>query len=907
MDEIVWLVLVVLTFPVMIIVAFVMALKHSGRLKALEARVAQLELEMLSAGVPRPAPPASAPEQAPPLAPDAGARPAPTAADIAPPAAGAPSPVPPPISVPAPSAPPPRGAIPPAPPASAGLKERMAGFEEKVGARWAVWVGGIALALGGVFLVRYAVEQDLIGPAARVGLGLLLAALLLAAGEWLRRVDRKDGFAGVPAAHVPSVLTAAGTMTAFGSIFAAYELYHLIPPGLAFVLLALTGIATMLAALLHGPALAALGFAGAALTPFLVTTEEPNAMGVALLITVVGASALGVARLKTWRFLALLAIAGMVAWAAFLLIFEVPQAVMASGLMALALLALTAALLVPGHLWGPQGGGGPDLVSTLGATGALGMALGAVLAGEIASGPLSIFLLVAAGTLALAWRAPPVTFATVALALFAPVILNQWIFPPEAGSALAPAGPMAGVVPEPQRLSLGHFLAFGFGLGGLQLVLGFFGARRPGKGLFSLAWAAAGSLGAILMLVAAYDRLTDLERSLPFAALALGLALLLSFAAERSSQVRPGGAAAAAFATGGVVSLALALAFALEKGWLTVGLALAALAVAWVSTVRPLYGLRQLSAGLGLIVLAHVGWDPTIAGRDLGTTPIFNWLLWGYGVPALAFAASARLLARTADDWSRRVHEGLALLFAVLLAAFEVRHLAHGGQVYAVGSSLFETGLLTSIYAAYAVSLMRLSSVARRWLYRVFAYVMAAIAGLCGVGSLVFGNPFATGESVGGLVLNDLLVAYALPAGLALVFAASLPPAARPLRVAARGFAVVMGLAYLTFQASRMFQGPVLSPDNISDGEWYAYSAAWLGFGILLLLLGLWRHSRTLRLASGAVMVVTVLKVFLSDMADLEGVLRAFSFIGLGLVLVAMGWLYQRLLSKGAPPPATEG
>ena len=25
------------------------------------------------------------------------------------------------------------------------------------------------------------------------------------------------------------------------------------------------------------------------------------------------------------------------------------------------------------------------------------------------------------------------------------------------------------------------------------------------------------------------------------------------------------------------------------------------------------------------------------AGTDLGTTPVFNWLLWGYGVPAAAF------------------------------------------------------------------------------------------------------------------------------------------------------------------------------------------------------------------------------------------------------------------------------
>ena len=40
-------------------------------------------------------------------------------------------------------------------------------------------------------------------------------------------------------------------------------------------------------------------------------------------------------------------------------------------------------------------------------------------------------------------------------------------------------------------------------------------------------------------------------------------------------------------------------------------------------------------------------------------------------------------------------------------------------------------------------------------------------------------------------------------------------------------------------------------------------------------------------------------------MADLEGMLRALSFIGLGVVLVGIGWLYQRLLVRRAPQTET--
>jgi uncharacterized membrane protein len=81
-----------------------------------------------------------------------------------------------------------------------------------------------------------------------------------------------------------------------------------------------------------------------------------------------------------------------------------------------------------------------------------------------------------------------------------------------------------------------------------------------------------------------------------------------------------------------------------------------------------------------------------------------------------------------------------------------------------------------------------------------------------------------------------------------------------------------------------------------SEAENYAYSAVWLALGIVLLAIGLWRASRELRVASGFFVVAAVLKVFLYDLAQLEGILRALSFIGLGAVLVGIGLVYQKLI-----------
>ncbi|TIR42117.1 MAG: DUF2339 domain-containing protein, partial [Mesorhizobium sp.] len=58
--------------------------------------------------------------------------------------------------------------------------------------------------------------------------------------------------------------------------------------------------------------------------------------------------------------------------------------------------------------------------------------------------------------------------------------------------------------------------------------------------------------------------------------------------------------------------------------------------------------------------------------------------------------------------------------------------------------------------------------------------------------------------------------------------------------------------------------------------------------------------SQVLRIASAVLIAVAVLKVFLFDMSELEGVLRALSFIGLGAVLIGIGLFYQRLLTRAA-------
>ena len=178
----------------------------------------------------------------------------------------------------------------PTQPAAASPEPRpaqSAGLEEMLGAHWAVYAGGLAMALGGVFLVRYSIEAGLIGPRMRIFLGALLAAGLIALGEYFRRKEPKLDLANLPDAHIPSVLTAAGTIVAFGTCFAAYAVYGFMEGATAFVLLGAIGLATMLAAALHGPALAGLGLAGSYVTPLLIASHSPEPWPVVVYLTAV--------------------------------------------------------------------------------------------------------------------------------------------------------------------------------------------------------------------------------------------------------------------------------------------------------------------------------------------------------------------------------------------------------------------------------------------------------------------------------------------------------------------------------------------------------------------------------------------------------------------------------------------
>src|SRR5206468_5460351 len=370
-------------------------------------------------------------------------------------------------------------------------------------------------------------------------------------------------------------------------------------------------------------------------------------------LAIVTAAAFGLARVRLWRWLAVTTIVFALLWT-FPCLQCGPSMVGPHAFHVLAGFILAALLVVCGFMFGPPADDGQIEPISSGSLAAylLGATL-IVLNSFHADTAMIVFGLLVAGSLIVAWRSGAAAGAVGAAAGLVFIVFAEWAIRANPDMLVLPGGPLAGIGPSATDGSVSLHLisaaifAAGFG------AAGFLAQGRSASAVIPVIWSGAAVFTPLALLVALYARIAHLDRSIPFAILAVLLAAAFGYATETLSRrdSRPGLAISVAlFATGTLAALALAMTFALEKGWLTIALALMSLGAAWVSLQRPIPFLRWLAAILAGIVVARIGYEPRIVGAAVGTTPIFNWLLWCYGIPALSFWVGSHFLRRRGDD-----------------------------------------------------------------------------------------------------------------------------------------------------------------------------------------------------------------------------------------------------------------
>lgn len=909
-----------------VIALFVIISRQQTRIGLIERELGALRSLVLS-GVPQPAPKAdaaaeSAPHEAPAAVTEAAAPPANEATSIeaAPTEAAAAAADAPKAGAPAragegASAEPlgPAEAPQPAAPADAPAPARAArqtDVETALGTRWAVWVGGIALALGGLFLIRYTIEAGIFGPGVRLTMAGILGLLLIAGAEFIRRTGFRVPVQGAAGAYIPAILTAAGAFILFGTVYAAHGIYGFIGPALAFTLLGVIGVATIAASLVHGLALAGIGLVGAMVTPALVASQAPNPWALFVYLAIVLAAAAAIARIRDWKALVAAAFAGTGIWTILYMV-DAPEVnlapVMFISLASLAVLAFVwlALFLTTGRDEAEPGFDWPSIApGFFVALTALGLSVDPVFAkaGDALHGAVLLAALVAVALYRP--RALPLVFA----AGVATVLIYLGIIPP----AIIGADALdVGLGAEPLATSDTLTFRIGIALALIFIGAGFWAARRfaASAPVRAASWAAWGVIAPLVVLTALWLTFGDIDRDFGYALPALLLVLVFAAGGEwiaRAEGPPLGGGPAVSFALAGAgVAALLMLHMAFGSGWTTVLLGAAAILPALATRWRSYPVLGWIAVGAAVAVLGRVAFDPTIVGAAaLSRTLVFNWLLPGYGVPALAFGFAAWQLARTTNGRPRLAMEAAAALFALLTIAMLVRHAMHGGVIDTGPVTLGEQAIYTLIALGAGAILVAIDLRSPSSVLRYGSMAAGVIsAGLIAVQHFAVLNPLVTDESTGAIpFFNLLFLAYLLPA----IAAGALALYVRDRRP--RWYAAMLALvaallafAYATLSVRRLFKGEFIGLwSGLGQLETYTYSALWLVIGVVLLTAGVWLRSQVLRIASAVLIAVAVLKVFLFDMSELEGVLRALSFIGLGAVLIGIGLFYQRLLTRAA-------
>ncbi|WP_394841735.1 DUF2339 domain-containing protein [Pendulispora brunnea] len=659
-------------------------------------------------------------------------------------------------------------------------KKKVVDWEGLIGVRLFAWLGGIALFVGLAFFLRYSIQENLIAPPLRVGLGGIVGAVALFGGAYLRSKADRAGQA----------ISGSGVAILYASLYAARTLYDLLPVSVTFAGMALVTVAAgLLAVRKDAPMLAILGLLGGFMTPFLLSAGDDRPVALFVYVALLDAGILAVAIRRQWPGLALLGLGSTTAvysaWAyQFLDAARVPYALMAA--------AILASVFAIPRWRETEKGTQRDLVR---ATAVLASAIPFVLV-LILSGTnvlrASPFLLV--GYLAVleagAWftttRAaftPMLPIASGLTAVILAVRASEDLFPSQRGLVLAAFallplletgawylrrdkadGPAlrlsAAIALAGSILIVGRVLSVEVHAGGpapiLELALYAFAHAAGLATIGVVLGSGAGLLGAQALAVATLLLLFGVESrevarghwplivasmlafwAIPFtirpaqrdrlARLSGGVALVLHFPIfygllHGAWGDGPLGAAALvcaglALASGmhgfALLFVTAAIPIWFDNEWLTAVWAFEALALAGWHARKSHAGLLAGSVLLAATVMVRLLANPAVwEYHARNGTPIFNWELYTFGLPALALLLAPRWLrtsdvARSLKLPAVYAGAGIALLFVLLnveIADFHSTgttvsfHLSQGGfrqdMTYSLGWGLFALGLL---------------------------------------------------------------------------------------------------------------------------------------------------------------------------------------------------------------------
>lgn len=776
---------------------------------------------------------------------------------------------------------------------------------------WFYVVSAISLALAGIFLVQYGIEQGLLPPWLRVMFALAFGAALVAVGEFIRRRygDTEDS----STAYLPSTFSGAGIVTLFGAVLSARTLYDLIGAEVALIGMALVGAIALVLGWFYGPLLAAIGIIGAIAAPFVVGGSSDDPSWLLFYFAIVTLVGLAIDTVRRWAWVSVISLvlgfgAGLLLMAGSAQMTE-PFFIMYCAVLALAAIAIPVRRLVPDHdgtllsmasLARKNEAPWPEFPTRL--------AGGAVLVASV------LILMTAFETFRVDtfWTAVVVLSGlTLALLLWArnASALTDLVALPAVGLLTTTAGgwriwateARAAEVPEASMPLMATVLV------GIGLVVSAAAAwrslHRDTARYFVAAGAALFAPAMAIVIEVSWPPANTIG-TYAWALHAMAIAALMIFLAERFA--RADGPEDRLHVSMVVLSALASIAFALvllfSSAALTSALAVTVVAAAWLDRKfdLPLMGLYILAGiatvGYRLVVDPGIDW-----ALD---APLWEMLL-SHGGAVIAFAASWWLAQLANRPRSVVLLESAVFSSVGILLSLLIYRAINSMGGNASVESHWSLGILATIWIALGLTQLRRLSIGGK--LAVLRKILATIFLLIGAVQLVIGvsifNPllgFFGNRVLGPPLVNTLLPAYLLPA-LVLAFGARwLRDMPRALRLGLNGIATALGALWLVLVIRHFWRGGIaMGLPDVSQPELYSYTVALLSIGAFLFYRSLSKGSPILRKAGLFVIGLAVAKVFLIDISGLGGLIRVFSLLFLGLALAALAWLNRWAVGQG--------
>ncbi|TMP67335.1 DUF2339 domain-containing protein [Pseudoalteromonas sp. S1609] len=760
------------------------------------------------------------------------------------------------------------------------FKQLRAGFEQN----WMTWIGAIALALGGVFLAKYSLEAGLLSPAMRLSAGGLFGIGLIAAAYYLhyKRIVF-EGFNN----YIPAALASGGFITCFALMFLAYNSFSMLSAEWAFIGLAVIAVCASAMAIKLGPLLAVIGIIGAYSVPVWVNTGSGQLFSLLIYVALVSVAAAVVAHKVKRIWLWYLLWVGHIGWYLVgLTLFNYDTVWLIGAFALLSILGLIAiarlglgfnTLEVRPHSFKRLVNLFPDH----------GLLLAFI-------APLMIAMLLSVFNLQ--WQI--VALLSIALLLFLVLKNSRW----DAWQGVSLLVALLLVVSAKQTYTFDDALFIfknEYGLG-LLLALGlsgyglYFGNKYPKRLTFHL----LASLSVFVLVGTLYAMIpnTALATAYPLWAVLLCLmsAVLIKFTQNNTTLWQR-----FSYWVGANANITLAITMLLSDSGLTIALAvqvlLLSLLIKKYNVAMPHWPIKALVAAL-LLRLTLSPWTPSYDELSIFG---LHWSLVVYPLCiGLFFAAAKCFNTSKLKIWL----EGAALHSLALFVTTETSYQLVGHYPQLFSLSFYEQVLLScNLLALGCVYLYRAQSAGQLGkLYRTAALILSALAGLLLIQTTLDNNPLLMRLYVGETpIFNWVLLIWLVPSLLVLWLASLVKSLNAKLSQITLGVSGLLAVLAINTLIRQYWQGGFIYLDKAtSDAELYSYSVIWLLLGALVVIAGHLKQQRLLQNVGLGILGAVIVKVFLIDMANLTGLLKALSFIGLGLSLVGLSWLFQKLRER---------